>query len=106
MEIAQRDWSVTNSDQAADGDTQRFEHAPDLTVTALVQCYAIPDIDSRPAVLTNLIEFCDAVVEFDTPLKLSQLFVRKFAHEPYRVLARDFVARVHQAMGQLTVGGQ
>src|SRR5213594_3472593 len=96
----QPDWPEAHAHQAAHGDPERLEHAPDLTVAPFAQHDLVPAVRSAAPARGDAVEPGWAV-ESDPLSESAELFARELAPHPHRVLALDLVARMHEPVGEL-----
>src|SRR5437867_13446753 len=102
----QPDWPEAHAHQAAHGDPERLEHAPDLTVAPFAQHDLVPAVRSAAPARGDAVEPGWAVVESDPLSESAELFARELAPHPHRVLALDLVARMHQPVSELARVGE
>src|SRR5690606_9914018 len=93
--------------QAADHQALGFPEAAHFAVAALHDHAVVPVVEAFAAGrFLDVGELGGAVFEHDAGLELFDHFFGDFATHAHRVLAVHLVGGVHQAVGQLTVGGE
>src|SRR2546425_9107360 len=102
----QPDWPEAHAHQAAHGDPERLEHAPDLAVVPFAQHDLVPAVRSAAPARGDAVEPGRAVGQSDPLSESAELFARELAPHPHRVLVVDFVARMHEAVGELAGVGE
>ena len=98
--------AVAGTDQARNGQADRFEHAAHFAVTAFADHHAVPLVDAFAAAIGDLRKLRQAVFQLDAGQQLLAHALFQLAQGTHGVLAVDAVARVHQAVGQVTGSGE
>src|SRR5690606_4573394 len=92
--------------EAVDPHALGFPQPTNFAVTALHQADVEPAVDAFATGADHIGELGRAIVQHDAGLQaLDHLFI-DFAHDPHGIFAVHLRRRVHQAVGQLTIGGE
>ena len=96
----------TDSHEPADTNPLRLPQAVDFAIPALPQNDAVPAVGPLPSFLLDAEEPCRTIVQLHPALEVPDHRRVHVPEDPNRVLAVHRVARVHQAVGELAVGGE
>jgi len=101
--------SVAHASEAIHFCADRFEKSTHLAIPSLAQSHSIPDITAGAlpfSLRPNGRERRGSIFKLDAGLKFFKGFRRQPAVHPRHVFALDFVARVHQPVGELSRVGE
>src|SRR5256886_14030208 len=105
----QLDRAVAYADQTADSGADRLEQAPHFAFATLSQHHPVPAICAPSGTFVRHLDALERgapIVELDAPGQFLKILFFKNALNAHGVLPLDFVARVHQAVGELAGIGQ
>src|SRR5512139_1683774 len=102
----QHDRTEADAREPRHGEAEMLEQAPHLALAALLDHHAVPAVGALAACGEAALQLRRAVVELHPGEQLRNHVLGQFAQHPYRVLALDFEARVHQLVGELARGGE
>src|SRR3989442_3733450 len=105
----QLDRAVADADQTADSAADRLEQAPHFAFATLSQHHPVPAIGAPSGTFVRHLDALERgapIVELDAPGQFLKILFFKNALHAHGVLPLDFVARVHQAVGELAGIGQ
>src|ERR1700754_3577220 len=100
----QRNRTVPRAKQTAHHQTDRLEHPPHFAVTSFGERDVVPVIGAFAAAVADAQKVGGTVVELDAGEQLLAHALSEFADDPYRILALDAIARVHEAVRQIARG--
>src|SRR6267142_719621 len=110
LQIArQLDGPVAHAQETADARADGLEEAPHLAVSALLQRHAVPAVGARRAARVGGLDALErgrAIVELHAAAQPFEVVRPERTLDTGRVLAPDFVARVHQPVRELAVVGE
>ena len=102
----QLDVTVADPHQAAHLHFLGFPQAAHFTVATFGQGDVEPLVQTLTASRFDLVELGGAIFQLHALAQTLQHGFGDFAKDTYRVFPLHFVARVHQTVGQLTIGGE
>jgi hypothetical protein len=98
--------AVTGAQQPTHHYVERFEQAPHFTVASFGQREFVPMILPFAATVFERRHLREAILQFNALAQLQLLLGRERSHDTHRILALDFVARMHHAVGEFARGGE
>ena len=92
--------------EAADGQSERREHAAYQAIPAFANAYAIPAVGALSTLGFHHVEPGRAIVEGNAAAQRTDLFGTQFADQAYGIIAARTVARMRQTIGEFTRVGE
>ncbi len=95
----------THPDQPTHAVADRFPQPPHLPLAAFANHHRVPPVKAAPPSLLNGGEARGPILKLDTRGQPLNGFGRHLTYDAHGIFPFDLLTRVHQAIGQLSVGG-